>query len=34
MIGQSTNKLTAAGFDNADKKASTLLQHGKQGYYW
>ena len=24
MVGRSTNKLTAAGFDNADKKASTF----------
>ena len=24
MVGRSTNKLTAAGFDNAGKKASTF----------
>jgi hypothetical protein len=24
MVGRSTNKLTAAGFDNADKKATTF----------
>jgi hypothetical protein len=33
MVGGSTNKLIAAGFDNADKK-SQLIQRSKYGYSW